>query len=259
MSRFALTQVLRTRLTRHAALCRIQHRVTPPQTDDRTWLKHLAYAPEFTPPTHHLMVIVPHPDDETLGAGGLIRSMASAGIPVSILAVTDGENAYDIPEDQRKALAEQRIAEQEAALSILSVQSDQILRLHLQDSGLHECTGELTEHLIAAVKPGMTLLAPWIGDFHPDHVACARAATHVAERMNLPLLSYFFWTWHRGTPDLINALPLRRFQLSPEQQAVKYNALSMHRSQLEWPDGEPILPEALLGPARWPFEVFLQS
>jgi hypothetical protein len=33
----------------------------------------------------------------------------------------------------------------------------------------------------------------------------------------------------------------------------------MHRSQLERPSGEPILPHRLLAPARWPFEVFLSA
>jgi LmbE family N-acetylglucosaminyl deacetylase len=36
----------------------------------------------------HMMVIAPHPDDETLGAGGTIARFADAGISVSVLIVS---------------------------------------------------------------------------------------------------------------------------------------------------------------------------
>ena len=41
-----------------------------------------------------IVVVSPHPDDEVLGAGGLIRVAAMAGHEVTILSVTDGEAAY---------------------------------------------------------------------------------------------------------------------------------------------------------------------
>jgi hypothetical protein len=37
--------------------------------------------------------VTPHPDDEILGAGGLIRACAMAGRKVTVLSVTDGEAA----------------------------------------------------------------------------------------------------------------------------------------------------------------------
>lgn len=39
------------------------------------------------------LVIVAHPDDETLGAGGTIRLLAHAGARVDLLVVTDGSSA----------------------------------------------------------------------------------------------------------------------------------------------------------------------
>jgi LmbE family N-acetylglucosaminyl deacetylase len=38
-----------------------------------------------------LLVIAPHPDDETLGFGGLIDAYSQAGKPVSVVVVTDGD------------------------------------------------------------------------------------------------------------------------------------------------------------------------
>lgn len=41
-----------------------------------------------------LVVVAPHPDDEVLGCGGLIAAARAAGVPVLIIALTDGEQAY---------------------------------------------------------------------------------------------------------------------------------------------------------------------
>lgn len=40
-----------------------------------------------------ILVVVAHPDDETLGAGGTIRRLADAGIRVDLLVATDGSSA----------------------------------------------------------------------------------------------------------------------------------------------------------------------
>ena len=40
-----------------------------------------------------LLVVVAHPDDETLGAGGTIRRLTRAGTVVDLLVVTDGSSA----------------------------------------------------------------------------------------------------------------------------------------------------------------------
>ena len=40
------------------------------------------------------VVVAPHPDDEVLGAGGLVRVLAGSGTAVRILAVTDGEASH---------------------------------------------------------------------------------------------------------------------------------------------------------------------
>lgn len=226
-------------------------------TEDTEWQHRFAGLPLLALPTSPLLVVAPHPDDETLGAGALIWTLRQQGVPITVVAATDGENAYDTPIEQRRALAQTRDAEQRNALATLGVPSNTIHRLRLTDSGLHNEEAALTAGLMDIAEPGMTLLAPWSGDFHPDHEACARSAAKVAREKSLPLFSYFFWTWHRGRPDILDGLPLRRFNPSPDALAAKAAALAMHRSQLHRNGEEPILPERLLGPARWPFEVFL--
>ena len=223
------------------------------------WRARLQHLPEWQPSDQPTLVLAPHPDDETLGAGALIASLRSRGVPVTVVAATDGENAYDTPADERIALAQVREAEQACALELLGVSFPGIVRFRLPDSGLHLCEDELTSRLLAVAEPGMHLIAPWRGDFHPDHEACARAAETVAAAKDLTLTSYFFWTWHRGETALLDGLDVRRFVPSETELKAKADALRCHRSQLEHASGEPILPKRLLQPAYWPFEVFLPS
>ena len=227
--------------------------------EDSTWQAALSVLPEWQPPTQATLVLAPHPDDETLGAGALIASLRARGVPVAVVAATDGENAYDASLQERSALARTREQEQRDALAVLGVPADAIHRLRLRDSGLHRCEDELTAQLMDLAQPGMHLVAPWSGDFHPDHEACARASTAVAKAKGLTLTSYFFWTWHRGEDSLLNGLPVRRFMPSDAALRAKTHALHCHRSQLEHTRFEPILPARLLGPAYWPFEVFLPA
>lgn len=200
------------------------------------------------------LVLAPHPDDETLGAGGLIARLRRAGVPVTIVAITDGEHAYaDTPN-----LADIRIPEQIEALHRLGVPERMIHRLHLPDRDVSDYEGQLVKLLLPLVTADMHLVAPWQHDFHPDHEAAGRAAATVAQSKNVPLTSYVFWTWHRGNPAMLHGLPVAKLPLSEAELKSKLHALQAHVSQFEHGDGQPILSPELLVPAQRPFEVYIR-
>jgi len=226
-----------------------------PLVAETEWAPVWRAATPWHPPDRNMLVIAPHPDDETLAAGGLIARQTSRDIPIHVVAVTDGENAYNDGID----ITFRRSREQTLALRRLGVVSSSITRLKLTDSGVSTQEELLVEQLMPFVSQKTHVLAPWTGDFHPDHEACGRAACEVARRSGAALSFYFFWTWHRGTPDLLNGLPLRSVALSTKDQIAKAEALCQYRSQLEHASGQPILPEELLWPARRSSEVFLPA
>ena len=39
-----------------------------------------------------ILIISPHPDDETLSSGGIIQKAVKLKIPIKILVITNGEN-----------------------------------------------------------------------------------------------------------------------------------------------------------------------
>jgi LmbE family N-acetylglucosaminyl deacetylase len=219
------------------------------------WLNELAAAPVWRPDAMRLLIVAPHPDDETLGAGGLIADARRGGVGVTVVCATDGEHAY-LGEDDPTVLAGLRREEQAKALGVLGVAAEDVVRLALTDSNVSAREQELAARITDLADARTIIVAPWEGDFHPDHEACGRAARAAAERTGAELVSYFFWTWHRGTPESVRGLNLVRFPLSEDLKALKLDALAKHTSQLYHGSGEPVLPKRLLGPANWPFEAF---
>ncbi len=171
---------------------------------------------------------------------------------MTVVAVTDGENAYE----QNRGLAEIRRDEQLRALARLGVPQDKVIRLGLVDSGVADQEDELVTRLREVVTDRTQVVAPWCRDFHPDHEACGRAAEVVAREAKANLISYFFWTWHRGDTSTLHGLKLHAFALTEELRIAKREALVCHASQLRHTPEPEILPENLLWPARKPFEVF---
>jgi LmbE family N-acetylglucosaminyl deacetylase len=199
------------------------------------------------------VIVAPHPDDETLAAGGLIATQRARQIPVTLLAVTDGEAAYPGAPD----LGKTRRGEQVCAAAALGITKGTLIRLGLRDSAVAESESALADQIEACINAETLLVAPWPRDPHPDHEACGRAAASAASRTGATLISYFFWTWHRFRPECLRGLPLRRLTLSANASSRRANALACHSSQLHRKGGSPILPEIYLAPARRPFETFV--
>jgi LmbE family N-acetylglucosaminyl deacetylase len=226
-----------------------------PVSYEADWQSVFAVAPSWDPPRGNTIIIAPHPDDETLATGGFIAAQTSMGLDVKVIAVTDGENAYLDSTD----LGRIRRVEQEKALRTLGVRSSDVIRLEFPDCDVADYSNDLVERLLPFISEETHVIAPWPGDFHPDHEACGKAAERAVEIAGGKLSFYFFWTWHRGTATLLQGLPVQSFALSSAQQNIKLEALRQHHSQLTHPSGEPILRESLLWPAKLPFEIYLSA
>ncbi|KTC85533.1 MULTISPECIES: PIG-L deacetylase family protein [Legionella] len=221
---------------------------------EKKWLNYLKRLPFLIPKTNFKAIILsPHPDDETLGAGGLIVDLIRRNIDVKIIAITDGENAYKNIKDLREI----RKKEQENALKKLGVSKNKIIRLMLEDSSVHLAENKLEHLILPFIDKNITLIAPWIGDFHPDHEAVGRVAVKIASNLKINLIFYFFWTWHHSTISEIRHLPLSIYPLGANTLNLKQRAITCYRSQQVLPESESILTNELLKPAQRQFEVFL--
>jgi N-acetyl-1-D-myo-inositol-2-amino-2-deoxy-alpha-D-glucopyranoside deacetylase len=109
--------------------------------------------------TGGVLGVFAHPDDETLGAGGLLASAASAGVGVGVVTATRGELGEILtPElaqlaDDRPALAHEREHELSRALSALGVRAHRFLDT---EPGLAaKRPARFTDSGMAWVRPGL--------------------------------------------------------------------------------------------------------
>lgn len=221
------------------------------------------------------VVIAPHPDDESLGCGGLLALLRQAGLPVWCVLVSDGTmshpNSQKFPAPARQALREQELRE---ALAFLGVPDGSLITLGLPDSRVpmpatEEGTaalGHLTRFL-RAVQP-QTVLVPWRRDPHPDHRATYALVRAALGQLAHPprLLEYVVWAWERAAPtDLPQPNEVQGWQLDITPVLTqKQQAIAAHRSQLaggpldDDPTGFTLTPSMLAHFAR-PVEVYFES
>ncbi|MGI8733804.1 MAG: PIG-L deacetylase family protein [Pyrinomonadaceae bacterium] len=135
-------------------------------------------------PHSRYAVIVAHPDDEIIGAGGLISRLEN----VTVLHITDGVpgNGYvaEAGFARRSDYAKARRTECKSALALANVSEDRIVDLGLVDSQASHYLSDLTRKVatfLQKTSPDVVLTHPYEGS-HPDHDATA-FATHAALRL----------------------------------------------------------------------------
>jgi LmbE family N-acetylglucosaminyl deacetylase len=225
-----------------------------PGTGDRDWLAALGGEALWSPKHGPLLIVSPHPDDEVLGAGGLIRMWSERGHRVTVLSVTDGEAAY--PDWQ--GLDVIRRGELNQALATLSSRPVRAVRLGMPDGSVRMKMTELIGALRKLCESGPTLVAPFEADGHPDHEAVASACLIVAEEMGLPIVRYPIWAWHHAQPAAFDGKRWGRFALDAKTQAAKGAAMNCFVSQLNPGDSRaPIVPAHVLDYFKRDYEAFL--
>jgi LmbE family N-acetylglucosaminyl deacetylase len=221
----------------------------------------LRQLPEIDPRTWSSAVVVAaHPDDEVLGAGGILAILAAAGVPVRLVAVTDGEGSH--PDSDPAVVARIRAAESAAALGLLGASGIEVVRLGFPDTGLAAREDELDEALAGLCAGFAVCLAPWETDAHADHEAAGRAARRAGQRSGAHVLTYPIWMWHWAGPG-DRRVPWHRacqVRLPAEVGARKQDAIEVFASQLtdRGPDTGPVLPAAIVAHFSRSEEVLLR-
>jgi LmbE family N-acetylglucosaminyl deacetylase len=201
------------------------------------------------PASGRVVVVAPHPDDEILGVGGTLRRLAEQ-VTITVVAVTDGEASYPGREDEMRRC---RPAETAAAFEALGVAPEAVVRLGVPDGRVTEGVAfRLAEHIGA----GDLVLAPWVGDGHPDHDATGMAARHAASARGAVAMAYLVWAWHWAGVDDIPWADAVRVDLGAETAQRKRRAVACFTSQVGGP--EPVLPPAVLARLTRDFEILLR-
>ncbi len=211
-----------------------------------------------------VVVVAPHPDDEVLGCGGLLQFFAQRALPVTVVAVTDGEASHpDSPTVTRTVMAGIRPQERRYALDHLGVAA-RIQRLGVPDGGVAARTDDVSARLRPLLTPEVLCVAPWERDGHPDHDATAEAAVVACAATGADLLRCLIWTWHWAVPadPRVPWSRARRFALTPMETQRKHSAITAFASQImplsDESGDEPILSPGFVAHFHRDYEVFLR-
>lgn len=187
--------------------------------------------------TDRVLVFAPHPDDESIGAGGLLQRLASAGAAVKIVYMTDGENndwahrallkRWHLDDRDRNAYAALRQREALDALSEIGIDPLAASFLHLPDTGVARVDrNPLVSGLRSIIEQfdPTLIVEPSFDDLHPDHAATARLLA-AARDPRVPALGYVVHGRARRPP-------IAALHLTATEQRQKRRAIAAHQSQL---------------------------
>ena len=192
-------------------------------------------------PEGPLLVVAPHPDDETLGCGGLISACVARGDRVHTIFVTDGGASHPNSRVWNRAmLARQREAEAAEALRRLGAGDEPRTFLRLPDAAMPKRDNSEYVAALGAIgaiirdfRPGLVLL-PWRRDPHCDHRDSWALATEALSATSLgrATLEYAIWLDELGGAEDRPAEGEMEPVFIDVPPATKRHALAAHLSQL---------------------------
>jgi len=190
---------------------------------------------------HRWLVLAPHPDDETLGAGPLIARLCQGGQAVAVAFLTDGAASHPGSASYPPAVLKRaRRREAFAALRALAGSRSRIDPVFLDwpDAAPYAASSPAFESavgLLAAIcrRDRITALATtWRGEPHCDHAAAFAVADAVARagRGRIALYQYLVWGWtEAGAGGGLRPLLLD----ARRSRGRRRMAMARHRSQTQ--------------------------
>jgi N-acetyl-1-D-myo-inositol-2-amino-2-deoxy-alpha-D-glucopyranoside deacetylase len=197
--------------------------------------------PQYSGRVSGILFVHAHPDDETVGTGATMAHYAAAGVPVTLVTCTLGEEGeIHVPElaglaaDRADQLGGYRLTELAAACAALGVTDHRFLggAGRYRDSGmmglpanehprcfwradLDEAAGHLVE-VMREVRPRVVVTYDPNGFYgHPDHIQAHRVTMRASERAAAEGFgpAKIYWT---AVPKSVLAAGMERFAGSSE-------------------------------------------
>jgi len=218
------------------------------------------------------LIIAPHPDDETLGCGGLIARKRLQGDPVHVAYITDGCAAYpDHPVLIPRALAIKREDEARESVRIVGVERTELTFLGARDGTLArlevQAAAELTNRIVAVlshVQPDEVFL-PCRHDGSSEHDAVFVLVSRALAASGLRPRIFEYPIWAQWNPRrLVRPLFANRRVWRAEFQGyetIKQRAIAAYASQVDpvAPWTEPALSRDFVSFFSSPEEFFFEN
>jgi N-acetyl-1-D-myo-inositol-2-amino-2-deoxy-alpha-D-glucopyranoside deacetylase len=192
-------------------------------------------------PFQRTLVFAPHPDDESIGAGGLLAYVAARDAEIRVVFLTSGENnpwpqratrrRWKITESDRQEWGRTRRGEARHALVELGVAPQNATFLGFPDDGLARIDQrELVDSvgaIITEFRPTLMVI-PSLDDLHPDHRAAYRAIMKALVVVSVRPMLTLTYVVHGS----LKSSDRRAIATTDEERARKALAIQRHGTQL---------------------------
>jgi LmbE family N-acetylglucosaminyl deacetylase len=141
----------------------------------------------------NVLVVAPHPDDESIGCGGTLRLHVERGDRVDVVFLTSGELGLE----ELAADAARKVREDEAEQAAARLGLGRLTFLRHPDwflGDVIDAAGGDLARVVEELAPDR-VLCPHAGEAHPDHAAAARIVDRVSERLGRPFARLAFEVW----------------------------------------------------------------
>lgn len=131
------------------------------------------------PPGERVLVLAPHPDDETFGMGGSLRLLTESGKQVKVIVLTSGEKA-DPKVTEKQEYSSTRKKEALKAFRLLGVTDCEFLGFPDRELLVHrgDVKGAINR-IVSAFSPDV-IYSPSLIELHPDHRIAAELAYEIS-------------------------------------------------------------------------------
>lgn len=195
-----------------------------------------------------ILVVSPHPDDESIGCGGTVRKHVVEGDEVRVVFLTSGE--MGIPGRRGEDAMRAREVEAEKAAEILGVGRFEFWRE--PDGGLriHRSLVERFTDLVEGWAPDRVYVTHE-RDMHSDHRAAARLVRHAVPvtEEGPRVLEFEVWTPLQYLSEIVDITPhieekvdaIRCYQSQVDLMRFDEGMLGLNRYRGEmhsWPGGD---------------------
>jgi LmbE family N-acetylglucosaminyl deacetylase len=151
-----------------------------------------------------VLIVAPHPDDESFGCGGTLALMAKRGVNTHVAFVTEGGGSHlSHPVLSRDDMCTRRRIESKAALVALGVNLERVTYFNAIDGTLAHLSKSVSLELVDAIaallsrlKPAAVFL-PCRSDGSSEHDAAFVLVHHAIRKAVLKprILEYPIWSW----------------------------------------------------------------
>lgn len=237
----------------------------------RMWITRMIPCAEVT--KNSALIIAPHPDDETIGCGGLLAGKIALKVKVHVIFMTEGDKSLartELISEKKVGTIRKELALK--AMRILGVPEDSIKWIGLSDEKIPQKKDSIfinaVKTLVAEferVRPE-EIYCPHFNDAILDHASVARIVQEAVRLIAIkPRLIYYpVWLWFNSSWKIHDHIDISKaWKISiRECREQKNRALEIYFNSIFQPLGIPFcgdLPRSIHRASRSKYEVFFDE